>query len=89
MGDTCCKRSSERPPVQTIVVLNRNTTWRCGKLEKSIVNHLYKRYRNFGRPGESINDIMLNLNLTGEKTDSCIDALLRLEKRNIVTITPL
>ncbi|MDR0372445.1 MAG: hypothetical protein LBI79_02615 [Nitrososphaerota archaeon] len=89
MGEARGKKSSEKTPVQTIVVLNRNTTWRCGKLEKSIVNHLYKRYKNFGRPSESIKDIMLNLNLTGEKTDSCIDALRRLEKRNIVTITPL
>ncbi len=34
-------------------------------------------------------DIMQNLNLTGAKKDECIDAIKRLEKRNIVKILPL
>jgi hypothetical protein len=87
MGESRGKKSSDKTPVQTIVVLNRNTTWRCGKLEKSIVNHLYKRHKTFGRPGVSVKDILLNLDITGENTDNCLDALRRLEKRNIVTIT--
>ncbi|MCL2476233.1 hypothetical protein [Candidatus Bathycorpusculum sp.] len=89
MGESRGKKSSDKTPVQTIVVLNRNTTWRCGKLEKSIVNHLYKRHKTFGRPGVSVKDILLNLDITGENTDNCLDALRRLEKRNIVTITAL
>ena len=44
---------------------------------------------NFGKPGVSVREIMLNLNITGEKKDECLDALRRLEKRNIVKITPL
>ena len=32
---------------------------------------------------------MKNLNLTGAKKDECIDAIKRLEKRNIVKILPL
>jgi hypothetical protein len=32
---------------------------------------------------------MLNLDVTGEKKDECLDAIRRLEKRNIVRITPL
>jgi hypothetical protein len=89
MGDSRGRKSNEQTLVQTIVVLIRNTTWRCGKLEKSIVKHLYKRHENFGKPGVSVKDIMLNLNITGEKKDECLDALKRLEKRNIVKITPL
>ena len=89
MGDLRGRKSKEQALVRTIVVLIRNTTWRCGKLEKSIVRHLYKRHQNFGKAEVSVKDIMLNLNITGEKKDECLDALRRLEKRNIVKITPL
>jgi hypothetical protein len=89
MGDSLVRKSKDQTLVRTIVVLIRNTTWRCGKLEKSIVHHLYKRHQNFGKTEVSVRDIMLNLNITGEKKDECLDALRRLEKRNIVKITPL
>jgi hypothetical protein len=84
MGDSKRRKLKEQALVRTIVVLIRNTTWRCGKVEKSIVQHLYKRHRLFGKPGESVRDIIQNLNFAGEKKDECIDALKRLEKRNIV-----
>ncbi len=89
MADSRGRKSNEQTLVRTIVVLIRNTTWRCGKLEKSIVRHLYKRHENFGKAEISVKEIMLNLNITGEKKDECLDALRRLEKRNIVKITPL
>jgi hypothetical protein len=89
MGENRVRKSKEHTLVQTIVTLSRNTTWRCGKLEKSIVKHLYKRHENFGKPGISIKDIMANLNITGEKKDECLDAIHRLEKRNIVKISLL
>jgi hypothetical protein len=85
MGDSR-RKARDQTLVQTIVVLIRNTTWRCGKVEKSIVRHLYKRHRNFGKPGVTVRDIMQNLNVTGAKKDECIDAIKRLEKRNIVKI---
>jgi len=69
--------------------LIRNTTWRCGKLEKSIIRNLYKCNANFGEAEVSVRDIMINLNITGKKTAQCYDALDRLEKRNIVKIIPL
>lgn len=87
MGESRGRKSKEQTLVRTIVILIRNTTWRCGKLEKSIVKHLYKRHANFGKPGMSIKEIMANLDITGEKKDECLDALRRLEKRNIVKIT--
>lgn len=89
MGVSRGRKTNEQTLVRTIVVLIRNTTWRCGKLEKSIVQHLYKRHENFGKAEVSVKDIMLNLNISGEKKDECLDALRRLEKRNIVKIRPL
>lgn len=75
--------------MRTIVVLIRNTTWRCGKLEKSIVRHLHKRHENFGNKDMSVGAIMQNLNFAGEKRSEFLDALKRLEKRNIVKLLPL
>jgi hypothetical protein len=89
MGDSKRRKIREQTLVRTLVILIRNTTWRCGKVEKSIVRHLYKRHRNFGKPGVSVRDIMQNLDLSGAKKDECIDAIKRLEKRNIVKILPL
>ena len=89
LGDPRGRKSNEQTLVRTIVILIRNSTWRCGKLEKSIVRHLYKRHENFGNAEVSVKEIMLSLNITGEKKDECLDALRRLEKRNIVRITPL
>lgn len=83
------RKNKEKTLVKTIVVLIRNTTWRCGKLEKSIVRHLYKRHENFGKTNVSVGDIMQNLNLAGEKKNEFLDALKRLEKRNIVKLMPL
>ena len=57
MGESRGRKSNEQTLVQTIVVLIRNTTWRCGKLEKSIVKHLYKRHESFGKPGVSVKEI--------------------------------
>ena len=82
-------KTNETTIVKTIVVLLRNTTWRCGKLERSIVTHLRNRRQNFGRSKVSVIDIMHHLNIKGEKKEECIDAIKRLEKRNIVRILPL
>ncbi len=83
------RKTKEKNLVKTIVILIRNTTWRCGKLEKSIVRHLYKRNENFGKANVSVGDMMENLNFTGEKKSEFLDALKRLEKRNIVKLLPL
>jgi hypothetical protein len=80
------RKSNEQTLVKTIVVLIRNTTWRCGKLEKSIIRHLHKRHENFGKTETPIRDIMQNLDFTGETKNELLDALKRLEKRNIVKI---
>jgi hypothetical protein len=83
------RKAREQTFVKTIVVLIRNTTWRCGKLEKSIVKHLHKKRENFGKQGVPVRDMMQNLNLAGEKKNEFLDALKRLEKRNIIRLLPL
>jgi hypothetical protein len=86
MGDMSKREPCEKTFVRTIVILIRNTTWRCGKLERSIVKHLHKRHENFGKSEVLVKDMMHNLNLGGEKRNEFLDALRRLEKRNIVRL---
>ncbi len=83
------RSATEQTLVKTIAVLIRNTTWRCGKLEKAIVRFLHKKRQNFGRKGVPVTDMMTNLNFTGEKRNEFLDALRRLEKRHIVLLLPL
>lgn len=78
----------EQTLVKQLAILIRNTTWRCGKLEKSIVKHLHKKHENFGRRGVPVGDMMQNLDFEGEKRNEFLDALRRLEKRNIVRLLP-
>ena len=78
----------EQTLVMQLAVLIRNTTWRCGKLEKSIVKHLHKKHENFGKLGVPIGDMMQNLDFAGDKKNEFLDALRRLEKRNIVRLLP-
>ena len=83
------RHATEQTLVKQLVVLIRNTTWRCGKLEKSIVKHLHKKYENFGKQGVPVKDMMQKLDFNGEKKNEFLDALRRLEKRNIVRLLPL
>ena len=72
--------------IRAIVVLIRNTTWRCGKLERVIVNNLYLRNVNFGGPGMPVTEMIRTFKLTGKKRNEFLDAIRRLERRNIVRI---
>jgi len=80
------RKNSGKELVKAIVVLIRNTTWRCGRLERLIVWHLYRRNASFGKPEMSIKDMLQNFSLTGKKKNEFLDAIRRLERRNIVRI---
>ena len=75
--------------VRAIVILIRNTTWRCGRLERSIVRNLYKRNANFGKAAIPVKQMIKDFKLTGKKKNEFLDAIRRLERRNIVRISML
>lgn len=72
--------------VRAIVVLIRNTTWRCGRLERVIVKNLCRRNVSLGKPGMPIKEMIQNFRLTGKKRNEFLDAIKRLERRNIVRV---
>ncbi|MEM2103875.1 MAG: hypothetical protein QW717_03185 [Candidatus Bathyarchaeia archaeon] len=73
-----------------IIVLIRNTTWRCGKLERLIVKHLiHSRNVGFGKSEISLTEMLKDFKLKGKKKNEFLDALKRLERRNIIRILNL
>ncbi|HVP93268.1 MAG TPA: hypothetical protein VMS94_05960 [Acidobacteriota bacterium] len=82
------KKSAETQRLaKAIAVLIRNTTWRCGKLERLIVEHLHKKNAGFGKPEMPIKDMLQTFHLTGKKKNEFLDAVKRLERRNIIRIS--
>ena len=80
------KKGESQRLIRAIVVLIRNTTWRCGKLERAIVNNLYRRNVNFGGQGMRVTEMIQTFRLTGKKRNEFLDAIRRLERRNIVRV---
>jgi len=80
------KNSETQRLVKAIVVLIRNTTWRCGRLERLVVKHLHKRSASFGKPQMPVKDMLQSFKLTGKKKNEFLDAIRRLERRNIIRI---
>ncbi|MEM2946958.1 MAG: hypothetical protein QXN96_01825 [Candidatus Bathyarchaeia archaeon] len=81
------KRKKDRGRFRrAIVVLIRNTTWRCGKLERLIVKHLHKESTGLGKLGTPLTDMLQSFKLSGKKRNEFLDAIKRLERRNIVKI---
>jgi hypothetical protein len=78
------RREDTQKLVKTIVILMRNTTWRCGKLERLIVKNLYRRSASLGKPGMPVKDMIQSFKLTGKKKNELLDAIKRLERRNII-----
>jgi hypothetical protein len=84
------KKSGKGKFGRAIIVLIRNTTWRCGKLERLIVNHLlHRKTVGFGKSEMPLNEMLQNFSLTGKKKNEFLDALKRLERRNIIRILKL
>lgn len=74
--------------VKAIVILIRNTTWRCGRLERLIVRHLRKKTHRFEEPKTSVTEMIQDFELSGKKKNEFLDAIRRLERRNIIRILP-
>jgi len=72
--------------IRSIAVLIRNTTWKCGKIERLVVKYLQGRLLNYGAPRTSIKDMLQHFKLRGKQRSEFFDALRRLEKRRIIRI---
>lgn len=75
--------------LKAFAVLVRNTTWKCGRVERHVVTHLRTHFTRFGNVKIPIKEMTLNFKLSGKKKSEFLEALKRLEKRHIIEIEAL
>jgi len=73
--------------IMSIATLIRNTTWKCGKIERLVVNYLQRRSQRFGSAQTPVKDMMQHFELDGKQKSEFLEAIRRLEKRNIIKIS--
>ncbi len=71
---------------RAMAVLLRNTTWKCGRVERLVVEYLGTHLRRRGTPWSSIKEMTQYFKLKGKQKSEFFDALRRLEKRRIIKI---
>lgn len=70
----------------SVAVLLRKTTWKCGKIERLIINYLLLQLQRCGRIGIPMKEIILHFKFKGKQKSEFLDAVKRLEKRRILEI---
>jgi hypothetical protein len=71
---------------KSMAVLLRNTTWKCGRLERLVVKNLQSHFVKEGKAWSNIRDMLSQFKLQGKQKNEFFDALRRLEKRRIIKI---
>ena len=75
--------------IGAFVTLLRNTTWKCGRIERLAVNYLRRQFRAGGRTRIPVGEIVQHFRLRGKRKAEFIDAVKRLERRRIVKVEGL
>ena len=70
----------------SMAVLLRNTTWKCGKIERLVVKNLQSHFMRDGKAWSNIKDMLQQFKLQGKQKIEFFDALRRLERRRIIKI---
>jgi len=83
---TCTSEIESQSLFDAFVVLLRNTTWKCGKVERLIVNYLRRQLQRCGYTQSSIKDIVEHFKSKGKKEKQFFEAAERLESRGIIKI---
>ena len=73
--------------LMSIATLLRNTTWKCGKIERRVVKYLQRRNQRCGSAQTPVKDMMQHFELDGKQKSEFLEAIRRLEKRNIIKIS--
>lgn len=72
--------------VDAFVILLRNTTWKCGKVERLIVNYLRRQFQRCGVIQSSVKEILEHFKSKGKQEQQFFEAAERLEIRGIIKI---
>ncbi|HKZ94367.1 MAG TPA: hypothetical protein VJ249_07295 [Candidatus Bathyarchaeia archaeon] len=72
--------------ISALAVLLRNTTWKCGRVERLVVNYLRDQVHRFGRARTPVKEMLQHFKLKGKQKSEFFDAIKRLERRRIIKI---
>jgi len=72
--------------VSAPAILLQNTTWKCGRVERLVVNYLRDQIRKFGRVRTPVKEMLQHFKLKGKQKSEFFDAIKRLERRRIIKI---
>lgn len=79
-------KNNTQKRLKAFAVLARNTTWKCGKVERQVVSYLRTQISRFGHMKMPIKEMLHHFKLKGKKKSEFLDAIARLEKRHIIKI---
>ena len=79
-------RQETQKMFRSIAVLLRNSTWKCGRIERLVVKYLQSHLKKSGNAWSHIKDMVQHFKLQGKQKSEFFDALKRLEKRHIIRI---
>ena len=71
--------------LKTKVILRKNTTWKCGKIQRLIINYL-RELQHGGCTQASVKDLLKHLKLNKTQKEQLFEAMERLEKRGIIIV---
>ena len=79
-------REEAQHMIRAIAVLLKNTTWKCGSVERLVVNYLRDQVRKFGRVQTPVKEMLQHFKFKGKQKSEFFDAMKRLERRHIIRI---
>jgi hypothetical protein len=82
----CVTGSESQSRLEEFVVLLRDTTWKCGVVERLVVNYLRQQFPHCRSNPTSVNDMLEQFRSNGEENHRFFEAMERLEKRGIIKI---
>jgi hypothetical protein len=82
----CTTGSKPQSQLNAFIVLLRDTTWKCGVVERLVVNYLRQQFPHCGCTQTSVDDMLEHFKSSGEEQHRFSEAMDRLEKRGIIKI---
>ena len=79
-------RKEAQRKIRAIAVLIRNTTWKCGRIERLVVNYLRRQLQRCGNAQTPIREMLQYFRLSGKQKSEFLEAIRRLERRHIIRI---
>lgn len=71
---------------ETGIILLRNTTWKCGRVERLIIDYLRNHLHHPKSTRPSMKEMLEHFNSKGKHDTQVLDAVDRLENRGIIKL---